>query len=66
MPSRIVYSATIALLVLSACADETRWFEQRCMRAGLQQGTAEFDACVRRDLQWLEHEQQRRGKDQGR
>ena len=60
---RLVLPAVI-LLGLGACAIEDTWYEERCLRLGLQKGTADFDACIARDVQWVE-ENRRRGEQGG-
>jgi hypothetical protein len=48
------------MLGLAACAVEDTWYEERCLRLGLKKDTPEFDACISRDVEWIE-ENRRRG-----
>lgn len=64
------FSATafgLLLLGLSACVSaEPEWYEERCLRYGLQPGTPEFNACTQRDREWIEQENQRARQPGGR
>lgn len=49
-----------ALFFLTACLTDTpTWFEDRCLRLGFERGSAAFNDCVKRDLQWIEDNNRR-------
>lgn len=52
----------LVLLPLAACAYENTWYEERCLRLGLNKGTADFDTCIARDVKWIEDNRARTGR----
>lgn len=62
-----LFAALLALGGATGClGDQATWYEQRCLNYGLQRGSADFDACVARDRQWIEQERARVGQPGGR
>ena len=55
----------LLLLPLAACAYENTWYEERCLRLGLTKGTADFDACIERDMKWIEENRARANRNGG-
>ena len=29
------------------------WYEQRCLQAGFQRGSVDFERCTKRDIEWI-------------
>ncbi len=53
--SKTILPGLIVAAVLAGCAQgQTTWYEEKCLRTGFKQGTAEFDKCVDRDRKWDE------------
>ena len=55
----------LLLLPLAGCAYEDTWYEERCLRLGFKKGTADFDACIARDVGWIEDNRNRAARGGG-
>ena len=61
MVSRIL--AILAVLSLAACLDDQlKWYEDRCLRLGFEQGSTSFNNCIERDRQWIAENDRRAGE----
>jgi len=58
--SRIV-CVLLVFGAVTACASSSSqtWYEDRCVRAGFNKGTSDFDLCIARDKKWVEETQRR-------
>ena len=56
MVRRLVFIG-IVVLAASACSTERTWYEERCIRAGLEPGSDGYRGCVARELDYLEDNQ---------
>ncbi|MCG8694853.1 MAG: hypothetical protein MI806_26890 [Minwuiales bacterium] len=49
-----IMAAGAVLVALAGCEPlpET-WYEQRCLQAGFQRGSVDFERCTERDIEWI-------------
>ncbi|MBL6954212.1 MAG: hypothetical protein ISR50_16355 [Alphaproteobacteria bacterium] len=59
---KLLYCVAALFFVTACLAESPNWYEDRCLRLGFERGSAVFNECVERDLQWINENKQRAGE----